>query len=308
MYQWVETKKTETKKKTGGSEKQKTTYRYEKQWSSSPNDSSDFEHPKGHENPSVKYEERTSVAQNVSVGAFTLPTEMVAAIPGKTAMPITEASLAKLTPTLREKTRVSDGAFHVRPSATSADFDVSGPEVGDHRIRFWVVPAAPVTIVAAQRGSSLGSYQTKAGDPIMIIKSGTVNAKLVFETAQEENSTLTWILRAVGFLCMLIGAAMMFRPLVVLADVIPLLGSLLSLGTFLVAAALAIPLSSLTIGLAWVAVRPLIGIPLLVGAVGVLVLAIVLGRKRLLSKRAKAQQGQQAQSAQPGPAAPIPPQ
>lgn len=290
MYQWVETKTTEKKKKTGGSEKQKTTYRYEKQWSSTPHDSSDFEKPKGHENPTTQYEERISVAQNVSVGAFTLPPEMVEAIPGKTAIPITEAALAKLTPALGDKTRVSDGAFHVRPGASSADFDASQPAVGDHRIRFWVVPAAPVTIVAAQRGSSLGSYQTKAGDPILLIKSGTVSAQQVFETAQEDNATLTWILRGVGFLCMLIGIGMVFRPLVVLADVIPLLGSLLSLGTFFVALALAIPLSGLTIGIAWVAVRPLIGIPLLVGAVGILVLAFVVGRKRLLSKRAKAEQ------------------
>ncbi|MBW2525808.1 MAG: TMEM43 family protein [Deltaproteobacteria bacterium] len=295
MYQWVEKKKTEKKKKTGGSEKQKTTYRYEKQWSSSHHDSSDFEHEKGHQNPALAYEERSSVAQNVSVGAFTLPPEMVSAIPGRSALPITEASLAKLTPALEDKTKVSDGAFHVRPSAGSADFDVSQPEVGDHRIRFWVVPAAPVTIVAAQKGSSLGAYQTKAGDPLMIIKAGTVSAAEVFETAQDENRMLTWILRGVGFLMMLIGAALIFRPLVVLADVIPLLGSLLSLGTFLIALAIAIPLSSLTIGIAWVAVRPLIGIPLLVGAVGILVLAIILGRKRLLSKRAKA-----------APAAPAP--
>lgn len=296
MYQWVETKKTDKKKKTGGSEQQKTTYRYDKQWSSSRHDSSDFEHPKGHENPTLQYEERTSVAQNVSVGAFALPPEMVAAIPGKTALPINEESLQKVTPALQSKTRVSDGAFHVRPSASSADFDVSQPEVGDHRIRFWAVPAAPVTIVAAQQGSSLGAYQTKAGDPIMIIKSGTLSAEQVFEKAESENELLTWILRGVGFLCMLIGAALVFRPLVVLADVIPLLGSLLSLGTFLIALALAIPLSSLTIGIAWVAVRPLIGIPLLVGAVGVLVLAIVLGRKRLLAKR---------ECAEPPPEAPA---
>ena len=47
---------------------------------------------------------------------------------------------------------------------------------------------------------------------------------------------------------MLIGVGLIFRPLVVLADVIPLLGSLLSLGTFLIALALAIPLSR---NLAW---------------------------------------------------------
>lgn len=289
MYQWVETQKTEKKKKTGGSEKQKTTYRYDQQWSSTRHDSGDFEHPKGHVNPAFRYEEMTRIAQNVSVGAFDLPPEMVRAIPGKTPLPIDEAKLSDLTPALQSKTRVSDGAFHVRPGADSAEFDPSQPEVGDHRIRFWMVPAAPVTIVAAQRGSRLGPYQTKAGDPIMIIKSGTLSAQQVFEKAQAANTTLTWILRGVGFLCMLIGVALIFRPLVVLADVIPLLGSLLGLGTFLLALALAIPLTSLTIAVAWIAVRPLVGIPLLVLAVVVLVLGFLLGRKRLQAKRQKAE-------------------
>lgn len=287
MYQWVETEKSKTKKKVGGSEQKKTTYRYEKQWSSTYNDSSEFKHRKGHDNPALQYEERTVVARNVSVGAFTLPEELVRAIPGKTALPIDDKALAKVTPALQKMTRVSDGAFHVRPGAESAEFDVANPEIGDHRLRFWQVPAAPVSIVAKQQGSSFTEYQTKAGDPLMMIKSGTVSAKAMFESAEEANVMMTWILRGLGFLFMLVGVSMFFRPLVVLADVIPLLGSLLSLGTFLIGLVIAIPLSTLTIAIAWIAVRPLLGIGLLVVGLGVLVGGILLGRKVLASKRAK---------------------
>ena len=50
MYQWVEEKDSETKKKMGGGTETVTTYRYNKKWSDSPIDSSRFSKEDGHAN------------------------------------------------------------------------------------------------------------------------------------------------------------------------------------------------------------------------------------------------------------------
>src|SRR5829696_9059311 len=45
MFAWVESKSTDTHKDVGGGSTTTTTYSYEKQWTSSPDDSQSFEHP-----------------------------------------------------------------------------------------------------------------------------------------------------------------------------------------------------------------------------------------------------------------------
>jgi hypothetical protein len=102
----------------------------------------------------------------------------------------------------------------------------------------------------------------------------------MFTAAEQANSNLTWILRGVGLLLMAIGIGLVFRPLAVVADVIPLFGELLRLGVFFIAIALAVPLSILTIGLAWVVARPLLGGALLAGFLALSVGLVMLTRKR----------------------------
>ena len=80
-YQWVEHAKEERKDKMGGSEEIVTTYTYTKQWSSSLEDSSSFEHAKGHENPAdFAFPEESWLAEDVRVGAFAIPSDRVRAI------------------------------------------------------------------------------------------------------------------------------------------------------------------------------------------------------------------------------------
>jgi hypothetical protein len=288
MYQWVESKTTETEKKLGGGEEKKTVYRYDTEWSATRHDSGGFKDPAGHSNPIMHVQERTWLAQNVTLGAFTLPPAMVESLGPPTPEPLGERALAKLTPMLQAIAQVQDGAIILRPGASSPSFDPSKPQVGDHRIRFSVVRASDVSLVAQQTGSTFAPYQTKAGDPIRLIRPGKLTAEALFQSAVAANETLTWILRAVGFLCMLFGVGMMFRPLVVVADLVPLLGTLLGLGTFLVALGIALPLSTMTIALAWIVVRPLFGGALLTGALALLVGVIALARKRRASRAVRA--------------------
>ena len=84
---------------------------------------------------------------------------------------------------------------------------------------------------------------------------------------------------------MFLGIVLIFRPLVVLADVLPVLGSLLGLGVVFFAAVLAAPLSLVVIAMGWIFYRPVLGVILLLVAFGIITGGVVLARKR---KRAAA--------------------
>ena len=71
-----------------------------------------------------------------------------------------------------------------------------------------------------------------------------------------------------GFVLMFMGIALVLRPLSVLADVLPILGNIVGAGTSLIAGLVATVLTLLTISIAWLFYRPLLGIALLVVAVG----------------------------------------
>ena len=63
---------------------------------------------------------------------------------------------------------------------------------------------------------------------------------------------------------MFCGFKLISAPLAVVADVLPIAGSIVGIGTGIVSFLLSAPLSLITIAVAWVFYRPLIGIPLLI--------------------------------------------
>lgn len=284
MYQWGETKKSETRNKTGGGTETVTTYDYEKKWSSERIDSSSFKEPTGHANPTGwPFEAWTGVARKVTAGAFTLSEALVARLSETQALRVDDSALAKVGPSLMGKLKANDGSFYLGASPAS-------PTIGDLRVAFKTVNAATVSLVARQVSDSFEPYHAQAGDDILLLKYGTLSADAMFKAAQAENAMLTWILRGVGFFMMFIGLRMLFSPLVVFADVIPFLGSLLGAGLGLFAGLTAAVLSLLTIAVAWIFFRPLIGIALFALAVGGIVLLV---RKAMQAK-------QQRQAARPG--------
>ncbi len=79
---------------------------------------------------------------------------------------------------------------------------------------------------------------------------------------------------------MLIGLLLIANRLVTLADVLPFLGSLLGVGLGLLALTFALPLTLITVGVAWLFYRPLVGAGLLLGAAALFVLLKRMGGRR----------------------------
>ncbi len=278
MYQWVEEKHSEEKKKLGGGTETVTTYDYKQQWSDDAVDSSSFQHPEGHENPGALPIEKLDPD-----GGLHHPrrVHVVARAGG---------------PDQRGGRPSRQGRFRGPPAGGGPDGQIdqgryylganpSSPAVGDTRISFQVVEPGPRSLIARQVGDTFEAYPTEAGDDILLVDEGTHSAEAMFKSAQDANRVMTWILRAVGFILMFLGLLMVFKPIAVFADVVPLVGTLLGAGLGFFSFLTAFFLSLVTIAISWIVVRPLLGIGLLVVALGAIAWLISVGVKK---KKARA--------------------
>lgn len=267
MYQWREQKQSKEVKELGGGTKTETTYSYDKVWSTSLNRSSNFYAPSGHENPgSIPYGPLTLAARDAKLGAFRLPQGMINLNPSE---PLSVPDSAPLS----GKQKIVGRQIYVGDNP-------SAPAIGDVRLTFSFAPEQDVTVVAKQQGNSFAPFPVSNGArDVQMLRPGLHEAAFMFNAAQNENSMLTWAIRAGGLIALFIGFNLILRPLSVFGDVLPILGSLLAAGSGLVAICLALFFGLVTIGAAWLFYRPLLGVLLLAGAC-----AALFGIKALFKK------------------------
>lgn len=263
MYQWRENEETKEEKKLGGSVEKTTIYTYEKVWSSSPISSESFKNASEHRNPSkFAYDNAEWTASDATLGAFKFPGRLIESINAKEAL------------------KVDTGKFPVHSGGFYLGKDPGVPEIGDLKISFQVIKPVTVTVVAGQASSTFEPYPTEAGPTVELLEVGTKTAAEMFKSAHEGNAVLTWILRIVGFVLVFAGFSMVLKPLSVFADVIPFVGSIVGAGTALISFLLAIPVSLLTVAIAWFFFRPLLAIALIVVSGCAVALVIFLVKRR----------------------------
>lgn len=274
MYQWKEVVKSETQKKIGGGTETAKTYNYEKTWSDNIIDSSKFKIAEEHRNPQETLARNESItAPQVTLGAFKLTSGLIAKMSGDEAVQLTESDLKKLPPALEAKAKLGGGDFYFGN-------DPASPAIGDQRVTFKRLNPGVFSIIARQTGNTFEPYPTKSGRSIERVETGSIGADLMFQHAAKENALLAWGLRLVGFVLMALGIGLILSPISVFADVIPLIGDILGVGVAFAALLLAMAFSTVTIAIAWIVVRPILGGALLVGAVAWFVLGKRLGSRR----------------------------
>ena len=138
------------------------------------------------------------------------------------------------------------------------------PQIGDLKITLSEVLPQTVSVIAEQTGNTIQPYMTPAGQAVGLLVMGQQGPEQVIQQAASENKMLTWVLRLVSFLMMFFGFSLILRPLVVLAAVLPFLGSLVGFGTGLLAFMGGLFLWALATAFAWFAVRPLWSLGLIV--------------------------------------------
>ncbi len=282
MYQWKEESKSETRKTLGGSEETVTTYSYHHVWSDTRNDSSRFRRPEGHANPQMRYQRFNAVARDASLGAFRPGAAVLQQLPASEQVRV-DAALANAV------AKKIQGGAHAVDGRLYLGADPASPRIGDLRLSFAVAPPGPVSIVGRQAGNDFSDYQTKAGDKLLMVRTGTRSAAEMFKAAVDENRILTWVLRLAGAVIMFVGFSLILRPLVVVADVVPLIGDILGAGAGLVSLVLTAILAPVVVAVAWLWYRPVVSIVALV-----LGFALAYGFKMLASRRVAARAPQAA--------------
>ncbi len=259
MYQWQEDVHTETRKKLGGGTETVKTYSYSKVWNTNLNRSESFKKPDSHKNPgAMPYSSRTVTARRITLGAFTLPQSLTDDIGNFT--PLSPGADTRI-PAGLENARRTENGFYIGNDPLS-------PQIGDMRITFKMVSPTDISIVAKQISDTFEPYRTRAGGTVELLRNGICSAEEMFQKAQETNVIITWLLRAVGCILMFIGLKMLFGFLSVIADIVPVMGSIVGAGTGIIAFLIASVMSLITISVAWIVYRPLLGILLLIVAAG----------------------------------------
>jgi len=259
MYQWHESSSKKTEKKLGGGTETKTTYSYREDWSERVISSSGFKKPEGHQNPTTKaYESQRWLAQDATMGAFRISPAQIGKIGG-----LAPYNINSIPKAIEQKAQLAhSGVFF--------GADPNAPQIGDLRVTFRLAPTQDASIVAKQMGKQLTAHAVEDGS-IELVQRGVVSADAMFKKAESDNAMFTWLLRFGGFLVMMIGIYTMLKVLAVIGDIVPFIGSMIAGGLGIVSFLVAAPLSLLTIAIAWIYYRPLLGIALIAVAVACIV-------------------------------------
>ena len=255
-------KRKSARKRHGGGEKTVTKYR--KTWSENHIDSGNFRKRQGHENPAdISFPSEEDEASRVTVGAYQLSASLIEKIDAFENLRLPGEGLPS---------QLSGKTVHRTGNSLYVGNDPSSPQIGDLKVRFEVVPTeTEVSVVSRQKGNRLEPYLSKTGT-VELLQMGLASADLMFNAAEEELTFETWLIRLAGIAAMAIGLGMLFKILSTVIDRIPFvgihIGTVVGVGTSLIAILIALPLALLTIAIAWFFVRPVLSIILPVLAVG----------------------------------------
>ncbi len=265
MYQWQQETRTEERRKVGGGSERTTTYEYKKVWSENAIPSGRFQRAAEHENPGpLRVESRDVAAGEVTLGAFLLSPSLVKRMDDFETLPLSESEAAAIREKFEDRVTIEGNTVYL-PFSANGPLPVPGsPKIGDLKVAFSTVNPAVVSVIARQVQGTFEPWRSGSGVSFEILEAGTRSADELIGQRESANTTLTWILRLVGFVLMALGIGMVFAPLSVVADVLPILGDLMRMGLGLFAIVIAGALSLATIAAAWLAYRPVLAVTLIV--------------------------------------------
>lgn len=302
-YSWDEKSRTEKHNRPGGGTETITTYYYEKEWTTMPENSDMFKERQSPPNmKNLPYENTTFSVTTAKVGVYNLLMSSVTLPTGNT----------ELTPNkdqfnLRSNQRF-DGSYIYQGNGSS-----SAPQINDVRISFDVLKKdETVTVFGQLSGSDILEYEVpgkrKKGDVTRIIDSiGSEDGgdqPLTFyrvlvgdhdeaiKTLKTEFRILVLILIGVGFLMNYGGLVMIFGFIPAIVKFIPFLGNMSQFIIKLVLFPIALVLSFLTIGIAYVANNPIV-LVIVVAVLAVLLGVVISNARKRAANEAPPQEAQQ---------------
>lgn len=243
---------------------------YEKKWSDTIIDSSNFSKA-GHENPdSMLYENEKFINENVTMGAFTLPDKL-----------IKDLSTERKIKNLSAETATSH-SLTLTENNYYTNVVNGNAEIGNIRISFYDNDAKVVSVLAEQSGNTFKTYKTQKGKDLYRIFEDNYDGNDMLTIIAKQNNFMKWLWRIVGTILVCLGISSMFNPLTLLMNKIPILGGIVNGATGLISFVLGLSISLIVIAIAWFRFRPLLSIILIV-----VVLILIFGLKYYMDKHPK---------------------
>ena len=212
----------------------------------------------------------------MKVGAFRIPDNRVPSIGKEVPAPLPAAANALPAGAKAGLVR-TDWGLYFSWGATNMP---ASPKIGDEKLTLTMVRPTDVSFIAVQSGDTIVPYVAKDGVTTKFLQSdGLRSPEEMVASAKKANTTFRFILRILGFFLMRFGLRVLVKPLGVIADVLPFLGSIVRFLTGAVLSVVSAVLTLATIGIAWIVVRPDIGISLLAAAAALVVLCVAMKKK-----------------------------
>lgn len=316
MYQWVENQQTEERDAPGGGKDTITTYSYSMDWRDSPQDTSSFNQPSGHENPPFYVNSSSQTANEVQFGDYMLTSDLI-------------TQMRKETPITGEQ-ELEMGGRQFRLEGNTYTTVAGSPQVGDMRYSLTKVECAEATVLSIQSGNSFTALKynmvpstgcslfgggPSAGDKVAALEEPLLgksdpeihgvcsaigaaiamkeelndlaeellSARAMFARAKAAQDCIRRVLKLVGFLMFYVGFYAQFSFFPALFRFIPFIGTWIeyfgNLFAFLGAVFMAIFHYCVTVGVAWMVLRPLKGILMLLFAAAILIVPSMLAQQ-----------------------------
>jgi hypothetical protein len=209
MYAWEEsTSTTETEDTFGGGSTTSTTYSYNKTWTESPSNSSNFEYPAGHENPSKPINSLSQTVETASIGAYEIAAQQMTLPSGERVTP---------KPATLPEGYVLQGDYIFNRTEAA-----SNPAIGDIRISFEALKSGvTVTALGQQQGKNIVRHKVDKQEFYRVFMGSRDDALATLHT---EYMIRIWLIRIFGILGIFVGLQLIVGPVGRILGVIGILG------------------------------------------------------------------------------------
>ncbi|MBA4337075.1 hypothetical protein C0416_04890 [bacterium] len=208
MYSWVEEEE---------STEDTEFYTYSTEWVEDVENSSEFNQPRGHENPAQPNYSKRFVADGVKIGDYEINTDSVS-FPSLDDLDL-KSDMVNIYGTIKiSSDKDNDYIFDGRGSFES-------PQVGDLRYTYSVLPVGKKMTVFGKLSNGMieSHHGENEGKLYRIFKGSNGDSKAVL---RGEYSSSGWFGRIGSFLLMWLGLSLILKPLSVVMELIPVIGKL----------------------------------------------------------------------------------
>jgi hypothetical protein len=272
-YAWVQ--QTHSSNSNGNNT---TSYSYTQAWTSNPQDSSSFNQPNGHTNYPMPIESAQVEASTGKVGAYSFDPQSIK-LP-----PLQDISLDQSNVNLSNATNQVESTSTSQTMATAAASGVNPlsklnlansqylyggngtltvPQIGDIRISFQgLTDGTAVTMFGTLKDGSITSYTDTTHHTLFDLIVG--DRQTAIATLHTQYEKTLWLYRAIGVAVIWIGLMMLFGPLDLLLDFIPVVGEIGGFLTLVITFPVALVLGGTVILIGYSAHHPIdliIGVP-----------------------------------------------